>query len=141
MKTKNQTKKHIVRNLVIFTFFALAFSWVGRYLDSIMDSEPSKGVGITLWLVSPLVVSFLLRGFAGDGWKDLGLKPAFKCNILRVSSGVAGSLPANSATLTAHSTCSQDPLANSPFMFRILSSNPTRICPPNPAAHNPASNC
>ena len=33
-----------------------------------------------LWLITPLVVSLLLRAFAGDGWKDLGIKPNFKGN-------------------------------------------------------------
>ena len=88
MDKQNQSKKNTVRNLVIFTFFVLAFSWVGRYLDTILGSEPSKGIGITLWLISPLVISFLLRGFAGDGWKDLGIKPVITGNVLWYAVGI-----------------------------------------------------
>ena len=82
MDTKNQSNKHMVRNLVIFTFFVIAPGWLGRWLDSLMGSAPSQGIGMLVWLVSPLVVSFLLRAFAGDGWKDLGIRPAIKGNIL-----------------------------------------------------------
>jgi len=35
-----------------------------------------------IWIITPLGVSFLLRAFAGDGWKDLGIRPAIKGNIL-----------------------------------------------------------
>jgi len=35
-----------------------------------------------IWIIAPLGVSFLLRVFAGDGWKDLGIRPAIKGNIL-----------------------------------------------------------
>lgn len=82
MDKQNQSKKNTVRNLAIFTFLVLALSWVGKYLDYVMGSESSKGIGITFWLISPLVISFLLRGFAGDGWKDLGIKPVIKGNVL-----------------------------------------------------------
>ena len=45
MDKQNQSKKNIVRNLAIFTFLVLALSWVGKYLDYVMGSEPSKGIG------------------------------------------------------------------------------------------------
>jgi len=37
---------------------------------------------MAVWIISPLAVSFLLRAFAGDGWKDLGIRPAIGGNVL-----------------------------------------------------------
>jgi membrane protease YdiL (CAAX protease family) len=34
-----------------------------------------------IWILSPLVVSFLLRAFGGDGWDDLGIRPHLKGNL------------------------------------------------------------
>jgi hypothetical protein len=45
-----------------------------------MGNPSSEGFGILLWITIPLVVSLILRGFTGDGWKDLGIKPNFKGN-------------------------------------------------------------
>src|SRR5579859_3273994 len=42
----------------------------------------APGVGSLLFLVSPLAVSLLLRAFAGDGWKDLGINPRLSKNLL-----------------------------------------------------------
>jgi len=72
-----------VRNLAIFSFLVIALGWLGRGLDSLMGITSSQeGLGLTIWLISPLAVSFLLRAFAGDGWKDLGIRPAIKGNVL-----------------------------------------------------------
>ena len=77
-----QGSKHIVRNLTIFTFLVYALGWLGRWVDSLSGGAPSEqGIGILLWLVAPLGVSFLLRAFAGDGWSDLGIRPAIKGNL------------------------------------------------------------
>ena len=83
MDTKSQSNKHTVRNLAIFTFLVIALGWLGRWLDSLMGSAPSQeGLGLTIWIIAPLGVSFLLRAFAGDGWKDLGIRPSIKGNVL-----------------------------------------------------------
>lgn len=74
MKTK--------RNLLIFTVLILALSWLGKWVDIQTQSPVRNGPGMLLWITSPLLISFLLRGFAGDGWKDLGIKPNFKGNGL-----------------------------------------------------------
>jgi len=66
------------RNILIFTFFVLALGWVGRWIDGAMGATPGVGPGMAIWIASPLVVSFLLRAFAGDGWGDLGIKVALK---------------------------------------------------------------
>ena len=86
MKTKrmtiqNQSNRTTIRNLVIFTTIVLAIGWIGRGLDVLMDNPSSEGLGILLWIASPLVVSLLLRAFAGDGWKDFGVKPNLRGNL------------------------------------------------------------
>lgn len=82
MDTQSQSNKHIVRNLAIFTFLVITLGWIGRWLDYLGGSTPSQGIGMLIWIIAPLGVSFLLRAFAGDGWKDLGIRPAIKGNIL-----------------------------------------------------------
>jgi membrane protease YdiL (CAAX protease family) len=82
LDTTSQSNKHTVRNLAIFAFLVIALGWLGRWLDSLMGSTSSEGLGITIWLIAPFGVSFLLRAFAGDGWKDLGIRPAIKGNVL-----------------------------------------------------------
>ena len=80
MNIKSQTNRTTIRNLVIFIIVVLAIGWMGRGLDVLMGSPASEGLGILLWLVTPLAASLLLRAFAGDGWKDFGIKPKFKGN-------------------------------------------------------------
>ena len=83
MDTQSQSNKHTVRNLAIFTFLVIALPWLGRGLDSLMGSTSSQeGLGLLIWIITPLAASFLLRAFAGDGWKDLGIRPAIKGNGL-----------------------------------------------------------
>jgi hypothetical protein len=81
MNIQNQSNRTTIRNLVIFTIIVLAIGWIGRGLDVMMGSPSTEGLGILLWLITPLVVSLLLRAFAGDGWKDFGIKPKFKGNL------------------------------------------------------------
>jgi len=69
-----------IRNLVVFITIVLAIGWIGRGLDLLMGNPSSEGLGILLWIGTPLVASSLLRAFAGDGWKDFGIKPNFKGN-------------------------------------------------------------
>jgi membrane protease YdiL (CAAX protease family) len=82
MNTQHQSNPHTVRNLTIFTILVIVLPWFGRWLDTAMKNPPEQQIGMTIWIVTPLVVSLLLRGFAGDGWKDLGIKPHFKGNLL-----------------------------------------------------------
>jgi len=70
------------RNLIIFTVLVLALSWLGKWVDIQTQSPLGNGPGSLIWIVSPLLISFLLRGLAGDGWKDLGIRPNFKGNGL-----------------------------------------------------------
>jgi membrane protease YdiL (CAAX protease family) len=79
----SQDNKRTVRNLIIFTLLVLASGWLGRWADVVTGSPSSEqGLGMLIWIAAPLVISFLLRALAGDGWQDLGIRPAFKGNGL-----------------------------------------------------------
>ena len=47
----------------------------------IPDQPDGDTLGAGIWLVFPLITTIILRIFAGDGWKDMGIKPNFKGNI------------------------------------------------------------
>ncbi|QPQ29624.1 CPBP family intramembrane glutamic endopeptidase [Lysinibacillus sp. JNUCC 51] len=74
MKTK--------RNLLIFIVVILLSGWLGVFVDRFIPEQP-KGdtLGMGIWLVFPLLTTILLRVFAGDGWRDIGLLPNLKGNI------------------------------------------------------------
>jgi hypothetical protein len=80
MKTQNQGNKTTIRNLTIFTILVLASGWIGWGLDRLMGNPSVDSLGMLVWIITPLIVSLLLRTFGGDGWKDFGIKPNFKGN-------------------------------------------------------------
>jgi hypothetical protein len=78
-----QTNKTI-RNLLIFVLVGvIGLPWLGWALDVGRGADPhdqQNSLGWLFFIVAPLAVLVLLRAFAGDGWRDLGLKPNFKGN-------------------------------------------------------------
>ena len=80
MNIQKQSNRITIRNLSIFIIVVLSIGFIGRGLDVLMDNPSSEGLGILLWIITPLGASLLLRAFAGDGWKDFGIKPNFKGN-------------------------------------------------------------
>ncbi len=79
---------HTIRNLIIFTVLIIVLGWIGWAIGVMGGTPDSQGLGMLIWLVSPLVACIVLRLFGGDGWQDLGLKPAFKGNGLGYALGV-----------------------------------------------------
>jgi membrane protease YdiL (CAAX protease family) len=72
-------KKITIRNLILFTIIAILSGWIGLLIDNVIPEQPegdSPGMGI--WLVLPLLTVIVLRTFAGDGWKDAGLRPRLR---------------------------------------------------------------
>lgn len=70
-----------VRNLSLFVLATLALPWLGVWLEAHEPTprpEGEPGIGMLLFITAPLVVSLLLRAFAGDGFGDLGLRPAIR---------------------------------------------------------------
>lgn len=80
MAAQEQAVKHTQRNLLIFVIVIITIGWLGAGLDALLGTPPEESLGLLLWLISPLAVSFLLRFFAGDGWADLGIRPRLKEN-------------------------------------------------------------
>jgi len=71
--------KKSLRNIIIFSIVSLGGGFLGIALDKMNPpANPMQGLGVLLWLVSPLAAALLLRALGGDGWKDFGLKPNFK---------------------------------------------------------------
>jgi len=70
------------RNLIIFIVVVLLCGWLGVLVDRVIPEQP-KGdtLGMGIWLVLPLLTTILLRTFAGDGWRDVGLLPNLKDNL------------------------------------------------------------
>lgn len=74
--------KKIKRNISIFVFVAIICGWFGVFIDMLIPDQPDGDtLGAGIWLVFPLIITIILRIFAGDGWKDMGIKPNFKGNI------------------------------------------------------------
>ena len=69
------------RNLAVFIFITLACGWFGVLLDRFLD-EQSAGdtLGMGLWLITPFIVTILLRIISRDR-KDLGLRLNIKKNL------------------------------------------------------------
>ena len=71
-----------IRNIIIFAIVAIGCGWFGVFVDKLVEQQPEgESLGMGIWLVFPLLAVILLRFFAGDGWKDLGIRPNFKGNL------------------------------------------------------------
>lgn len=88
MNEINRSRKITIRNLAIFAFAVLSVGWIGHGLDVLAGNPSSESLGMLLWIITPLAACLLLRGFAGGGWKDLGVKLNFKGNQLGYSIAV-----------------------------------------------------
>ncbi|MHB9030492.1 MAG: hypothetical protein ACYC9O_17135, partial [Candidatus Latescibacterota bacterium] len=84
----NQSKRNTKRNLAIFTIIVIAIGWIGRGWDILMGNQASESLGMLLWIIAPFAVSLLLRAFAGDGWRDLGMRPHLKENAVWYGVGI-----------------------------------------------------
>ncbi len=69
------------RNVIIFTLVVLTSGWIGQVVNHFTHQVSEESLGMLIWLVSPLFAMIILRSFAGDGWKDIGLKPLLKGNL------------------------------------------------------------
>jgi hypothetical protein len=68
-----------IRNLVIFSIISIGAGFIGIGIDRLSPpSDPMQGLGVLIWLASPLAINLILRAFGGDKWADLGLRPYFK---------------------------------------------------------------
>lgn len=74
------------RNVLIFSIFVLLCGWIGVLVDMLTNQAHYQNVGtlagqgtpgMAIFIASPLLMVIILRTFAGDGWKDAGLKSKF----------------------------------------------------------------
>ncbi|MBN2171947.1 MAG: CPBP family intramembrane metalloprotease [Candidatus Krumholzibacteriota bacterium] len=70
----------IGRNVAIYSILVIGLGWLGRWVDAATGCAPGEGPGMAVWIAAPLVASFALRLQGGDGWRDLGIRPAFTEN-------------------------------------------------------------
>jgi membrane protease YdiL (CAAX protease family) len=75
-------EKKTLRHIIIFSLIALSCGWIGRLVDLKAGSDDNGSLGQLIWIVSPLLTMIILRSFRGDGWKDFGIRPMIKKNIL-----------------------------------------------------------
>ncbi|WP_341300079.1 CPBP family intramembrane glutamic endopeptidase [Lysinibacillus sp. FSL H8-0500] len=69
-------------NMIAFTIVVLLCGWLGVWVDKSLPEQPQgDSLGMGIWLISPLFVTILLRAFAGDGWRDMGLSLNLKGNV------------------------------------------------------------
>ena len=58
-----------LRNLIIFSVASLSGGFVGIALDQLAPpANRMEGLGVLVWLVTPLLTNILLRAFGGDCW-------------------------------------------------------------------------
>lgn len=74
--------KKTIRNIIIFIVITLVSGWIGLLIDGLLEPQPEGDtLGMGIWLVLPLLLTILLRTFAGDGWKDIGFNPNLEGNL------------------------------------------------------------
>jgi membrane protease YdiL (CAAX protease family) len=74
MQRHLQTKQQTIRHMVVFSVVVVVSGWLGLGVDLLLGTSATQGPGELIWLVLPLGTVLLLRTFAGDGWKDFGLR-------------------------------------------------------------------
>ncbi|MDO5096617.1 MAG: CPBP family intramembrane metalloprotease [Peptostreptococcaceae bacterium] len=81
--------QRIKRNIIIFTILSAMSGWLGYLIDKMMNNANYENVGtlageepigMLIWLISPLIITIILRIFAKDGWKNSGFAFHFRKN-------------------------------------------------------------
>jgi membrane protease YdiL (CAAX protease family) len=78
----NSDRGRTVFNLTLFIAVVLLCGWVGYGINNLLDVPQEESPGMLLWLIAPLITAMLLRAVGGDGWRDAGLKPNMKGNLI-----------------------------------------------------------
>jgi membrane protease YdiL (CAAX protease family) len=78
MNAKSLDRKSTIRNLFLFIVAINILGWLG-WMFAQDGTADAQGLGMLIWLGSPLLVAILLRLFSKD-WTDIGIKPNFKSN-------------------------------------------------------------
>jgi len=76
----DRQERRTARNVALYSLLVIGLGWLGRRVDAAAGGAPGDGPGMAVWIAAPLVASFALRLLGGDGWRDLGIRPAFAGN-------------------------------------------------------------
>lgn len=75
--------RQTIRNIILFTVIVILSGWIGLLIDNVIPAQPEgESPGMGIWLVLPLLAVIILRTFAGDGWKDAGVRPRLRTNAV-----------------------------------------------------------
>lgn len=69
----SSSKSPLVR-IIIFTALIVVLGWCGWAMSHFGHDPGLHDLGQTVWLISPLLVSILLRLLLREGWSDFGIK-------------------------------------------------------------------
>lgn len=68
-------EKQIKRRVYIFIFIAIACGWIGKSVDMILTKQPKgQSLGSLIWLITPMIASFILARGHNSTWKKLGIR-------------------------------------------------------------------
>jgi len=69
-----------MRNVWIYFAGVMGLGIIGWLIDGKPMRPEDTGLGILIWLLGPMIVSFLIRWRSGEGWKSFGWQPRLKGN-------------------------------------------------------------
>lgn len=73
--------RKIKRNVLIFSIVVIISGWIGFGLDVLLQNDFTKGIGLLLFILSPLVMSVILTLIEKKKLTSIGLKLNFRKNI------------------------------------------------------------
>jgi membrane protease YdiL (CAAX protease family) len=79
---QSSLKIRTARNLAFVSLLAMSVGWLGILLNRALGGSTTGRPGLLVWLVTPGAVCLLLRTLGRDGWRDLGLRPRLRTQIL-----------------------------------------------------------
>ncbi|MCB2201021.1 CPBP family intramembrane metalloprotease [bacterium] len=71
----DSNRRSSLLSVFLFIVLVLLLGWLGRLLDTSLSAAPGQQPGMLLWLLAPMIASFLLRAVRKEGWSDIGWKP------------------------------------------------------------------
>lgn len=73
--------RKIKRNVLIFSIVVIISGWIGLGLDVLLQNNFTKGIGLLLFILAPLVMSVILTLIEKKKLTSIGLKLNFRKNI------------------------------------------------------------
>ena len=70
-----------MKNSILYSIAVIALGWIGLLIDHLTNAATPGTPGMLIWILAPMIASFGMRLFDGEGWKDLGWQPRFEHNV------------------------------------------------------------